>query len=53
MITETDKSKRFACDSMDNYRTLGETHVVGDEVVNEETKARIEKEINAHAEMWT
>ena len=53
MITETDKSKRFACDSMGNYRTLGETHVVGDEVIDGETKVRFEKEINAHAEMWT
>ena len=53
VIFETDKSKRFACDTMDNYKTLGETHVTQDEVVNGETKARFEKEINAHAEMWT
>ena len=53
VIFETDKSKRFACDSMDNYKTLGETHVTDDELVNEDTKARFEKELNAHAEMWT
>ena len=53
VIFETDKSKRFACDSMNNYKTLGETHAVHDEVVNDETKARFEKEVNAHAGMWT
>ena len=53
VITETDKSKRFACDTIENYKRLGETHVVGDEVVNMETKNRYDKEIDAHAEMWT
>ena len=52
VISETDKSKRFACDSIDNYKTLGETHVVEDEIITMETKARFEKEINAHAEVW-
>ena len=52
VIFETDKSKRFACDSMENYKTLGETHVMEDEIVTEATKATFEKEINAHAEMW-
>ena len=28
------------------------THVVEDEIITMETKARFEKEINAHAEMW-
>ena len=53
VIFETDKSKRFSCDTMDNYETLGGTHVLGDEIVSDETKERFEKEINAHAEMWT
>ena len=53
VIFETDKSKRFACDTMENYEMLGRTHVTEDEVVDDETRARFEKEVNAHAEMWT
>ena len=53
VIFETGKSKRFACDTMENYEIQGRTHVTEDEVVDDETKARFEKEINGHAEMWT
>ena len=53
VIFETDKSKRFSCDSIDNYKRLGETHVMQDEIVTEETKSGFETEINAHAGMMT
>ena len=52
VIFETDKSKRFACDTTDNYKLLGETHVSNDEVVTIAETKRFEKEINAHTEMW-
>ena len=53
VIFETDKSKRFACDTIENYTRLGATHIANDEVVEEETVKQFEKEVNAHAEMWT
>ena len=53
VIFETDKSKRFSCDTTENYKKLGETHITNDEVVTSTEQERFEKEINAHAEMWT
>ena len=53
VIFETDKSKRFSCDSIENYRTLGATHTTQDEIVTMEDVKKYEKEINAHSEMWT
>ena len=52
VIFETDKSKRFSCDSMNNYKVLGAVHTTHDEVVTAEERKGFEKEINAHAEMW-
>ena len=52
IIFETDKSKRFSCDSMDNYKTLGVAHTTEDETITIETISQYEKEINAHAENW-
>ena len=49
VIFETDKSKRFSCDTMENYKKLGETHTQNDEVVTMVEKDRFEKEINAHS----
>ena len=52
VIFETDKSKRFSCDSMDNYETLGVVHTVEDETISLETITQFEKEVNAHAANW-
>ena len=52
VVFETDKSKRFSCDSIDNYKTLGNTHVMNDELVETEMVKQFEKEINAHTGMW-
>ena len=52
IIFETDKTKRFTCDSAENYRLSAEPHTNGDETITEETKKGYEKLINAHAEMW-
>ena len=53
VIFETDKSKRFACDTVENYTRLGAAHIANDDVVGEGTIKQFEKEINAHAEMLT
>ena len=53
VIFETDKSKRFACDTIDNYKLLGDAHVRNDEVVTMADTKQFEIEINAHTEMWT
>ena len=52
VIFETDKTKRFSCDTIDNYRTLGESHIMNDEVVTADAVKRFEKEINGHTEQW-
>ena len=52
VIFETDKSKRFSCDTMDNYKVLGEVHTAHDEIVTPDIKKGFEKEINAHTEGW-
>ena len=48
VIFETDKSKRFSCGTMDNYKALGVVHTVEDESISLETITRYEKEINQH-----
>ena len=52
VIFETDKSKRFSCDSIENYKSLGQSHVANDDVVTTDTVIQFEKEINAHTGMW-
>ena len=52
VIFETDKSKRFSCDTINNYQTMGAVHTVDDEVVTMEDVKAYEKEVNAHGEMW-
>ena len=37
IICETDKSKRFSCDTSENYKLLGETHTQGDEEIDRAT----------------
>ena len=53
VVFKTDKSKRFACDTLENYQRLGEAHISNDEVVTTADVKQFEKEINAHTEMWT
>ena len=53
LIFETDKSKRFSCDTAENYQTLGQTHTMNDEEVNRDTVELFEKNITAHAVVWT
>ena len=36
VIFETDKSKRFSCDTMDNYQLLGTSHTAHDEIISAE-----------------
>ena len=52
VILETDKTKRFSCDSSNNYKLLGEEHVANDRTIDQKTKDEYEKLINAHSEMW-
>ena len=52
VIIETDKSKRFSWDSHNNYKLSGEQHISEDRIINDETKERYEKTVNAHSEMW-
>ena len=52
IVYETDKTKRFSCDSAENYRILAEQYTIGDETTTEETIKGFEKLINAHTEMW-
>ena len=52
VIFETDKSKRFSCDTRENYQTSGATHTMHDEIITAEDKKNFEKEVNAHGEMW-
>ena len=52
VIFETDKSKRFACDSPESYKLLGQTHIENDENTDTETIKTKAKLINAHSAMW-
>ena len=47
---ETDKSKRFSCDTSKNYKLLGEVHTRDDEIIDVATKNSFGKHLNAHAE---
>ena len=52
IIYETDKSKRFSCDTPENYVQLGLSHIENDEDTNLDEKKYFEKLINAHCGMW-
>ena len=52
IIFETDKSKRFSCDTPENYKLLGETHTQNDEEIDTATKNMYEKLLNANCGMW-
>ena len=52
IIFETDKSKRFSCDTPDNYKQLAQTHIADDEDVDSVTKIYFEKLLNAHTDNW-
>ena len=52
IIMETDKSKRFSCDTPQNYKLLANVHIRNDEIITHETKQDFEKQINAHTWMW-
>ena len=34
IVFETDKSKRFTCDTATNYKMLGQMHIENNEVIN-------------------
>ena len=53
VVFETDKSGRFAADSKENYSRASEPHIVNDTTITEEEHVKCQKEINAHAIMWT
>ena len=53
VIFQTDKSGRFAVDSKENYIRASEPHLRNDITITEEEHVRCQKEMNAHAIMWT
>ena len=53
VIFQTDKSGRFAADSKENYSRASEPHIMNDTTITEEEHVKCQKEINAHAIMWT
>ena len=53
VIFKTDKSSRFSVDEKTNYIKANEKHVENDEIINEQTYSQMQKEVNAHAIMWT
>ena len=53
VIFETDKSRRFACDTLDNYIQLGQPHIQNDDDTDTGTIQTYEKLLNAHSGMWT
>ena len=50
---QTDKSGRFSVDSMENYKEVCKPHFINDITINEDEHLKLQKEINAHATMWT
>ena len=52
VIFETDKSKRFSCDTPENYKRLAEVHTENDEEIDSVAKNSYEKLLNAHGGMW-
>ena len=52
VIFETDKSKRFSCDTPENYVQLGRTHIENDEDIDVKRTKDLGNLINAHSGMW-
>ena len=48
----TDKSGRFAVDSVENYVSLNEVHVSKDKIINSEEYGKLVKEMNGHSTCW-
>ena len=53
VIFQTDKSSRFSVDTKTNYINANKKHTEQDEVINEQQYSLMQKEVNAHATMWT
>ena len=53
VVFQTDKTGRFSVDKIDNYREACKVHTEKDETTNEDEHLKCQKEINAHATMWT
>ena len=53
VVFQTDKSGRFATDTKENYSRASKPHIENDKTITEEEHERCQKEINAHAIMWT
>ena len=53
VVFQTDKSGRFAVDSMENYVLSGQAHAAEDPIITEEDHRRIEHNINAHSVAFT
>jgi len=53
VISQTDKSGRFTVDTPDNYREACAPHHTNDVEIDELDHTKAQKEINAHATMWT
>ncbi|KAJ7389597.1 hypothetical protein OS493_030283 [Desmophyllum pertusum] len=49
---ETDKSSRFAVDTLDNYCVACQPHVENDPTVTEELHEKAQAEANAHSVLW-
>ncbi|XP_078349909.1 uncharacterized protein LOC144634761 [Oculina patagonica] len=52
VVYQTDKSGRFAVDTLDNYRVACQPHIENDPVVTEELHERAQVEVNAHSVLW-
>ena len=52
VVYQTDKSVRFAVNTLDNYRVACQLHVENDPVVREELHERAQVEANAHSVLW-
>ena len=52
VVYQTDKSGRFAVDTLDNYRVACQPHVENDLTVTEELHERAQAEANAHSVLW-
>ena len=53
VVFQTDKSGRYAADTKENYSIVSKPHVDNDETITEEVHEGCQKEINAHAIIWT
>ena len=53
VIFHTDKSGRFAVDSVNNHKLAREEHVKEDSTITEEQYRRLQQDMNTHAFMWT